>query len=124
MLKTIKRYEMNDNVSLKDLIDNGFINVEPNRLSYYYPLYDDIELFIYFYIDEEGNLSFEDTSMIDVIDDNYGQRYTPFYVSKKPFHFLDIIVFKYNEVMDSLVAKGILKYKIPEEEITRTLKKD
>ena len=44
------------------------------------------------------------------MDDAYGQPYTPFY-DNKPFQFLNIVIMKYNEVMDKLVAGGVLKEK-------------
>ncbi len=129
MLKAIKRYDMSDVVDLKVLINSGFKAVEPSVYCYHCVLYDDIELFVRFYIQDDGSLLFDDYSNVQVIDDNYGQYYTPFYESKKPFHFLNIIIFKYNEAMDSLVLQGVLKPKMIIGELEelppkRTLKKD
>ena len=127
MLKKIKHYEMADNLDVKKLEKLGFISAEDNKYSKCINLYDDIEVFIRFNINEDGTLSFDDYDDVDVIDDNYMQYYTPFYESKKPFHFLDLIVFKYNEVMDNLVLNEILKPKEQEEYLEepmkRTLKK-
>lgn len=119
---------MADNLDIKKLEKLGFINVDDNNYSKCINLYDDIEVFIRFNINEDGTLSFDDYDDVDVIDDNYMQYYTPFYESKKPFHFLDLIVFKYNEVMDNLVLNEILKPKeqeesLEQEQMKRALKK-
>ena len=128
MLKTIKRYDMNDGVTIKNLKDAGFISIDPSKYSYYCPLHNEIELFVCFNINQDGSLVFDDTTTVQVLDDNFGQWYTPFYTSNKPFPFLNIVIFKYNTVMDSLVEKGILKPKVLteglEDSFKRTLKKD
>ena len=128
MLKTIKRYELNDNVTEKDLLAAGFGSIEPNKYYLFKHLYNDIEMFIDVYVNEDGSLYFDDYETIDVIDDSYGQYYTPFYECKKPFQFLEIVIIKYNEAMDMLAEKGIFKPKVVEEvleePIKRTLKKD
>ena len=81
-------------------------------------------------INEDGSLSFDDYYNVDVIDKNYNQYYSPFYESKKPFYFLDVVIYRYNEVMDDLVSKGILKLRIIDRDLEedlpakRMLKKD
>ena len=108
MLKTIKWYEMNDGVDAKALLKHGF-TVEENRYCYWCPLHESIELYIYFNINEDGTLSFDDYKDVNVIDDDYMQYYSPFYESKRSFYYLDLIIFKYNEVMDRLVNEGVLR---------------
>ena len=114
MLKSIKRYELNDGVTIKDLKDSGFLAAEPNKLNYYSPLYNDIDLFVNISLSDDGMLFFDDETMVQVIDDNFGQYYTPFY-NNKPFAFLNFVIYRYNEVMDVLVEKGILKIKVIDE---------
>ena len=127
MLKTVKHYEMADDLEPKTLEKLGFLNFS-NKYSKCINLFEDIELYVNIMVNEDGSLSFEDYENIDVIDDEYGQYYSPFYESRKPFHYLEIIVLRYNEEMDKLVQAGVFK-NIPLEDLEinepmkRTLRK-
>ncbi len=129
MLKHIKRYELTDGLTAEDLESKGFKKFErlssENKITYYNKnscLYNDIEVFVDIIINDDGSLSFDDCENVLVMDDRFGQPYTPFY-DNKLFHFLSYIIFRYNEFMDSLVEDGILKQKTLEEEMTRKLEK-
>lgn len=119
MLKTIKKYELADGITSDVLVNNGFTmfskNQDGQEVMYYNtwaPLHKDVEVFIDIIINPDGTLSFDDYENVLVIDDAYGQPYTPFY-DNKPFQFLSIVIMKYNEVMDKLVTSGVLKEKEP-----------
>ena len=128
MLKTIKRYELSEDVTVEQLESLGFNkfnkDVDGQNVTYYNKcsqLYKDIELFVDIFINEDGTLSFDDCDNVLVIDDNFGQPYTPFYDNKQ-FQFLSVVIYRYNEFMDKLVEEGILKPMILEEEMKRVLK--
>ena len=67
MLKTIKRYELSEDVTVEQLESLGFNkfnkDVDGQSVTYYNKfsqLYKDIELFIDIIINEDGTLSFDD----------------------------------------------------------------
>lgn len=127
MRKGTKRYELNDNVTLENLLNNnfkegGFMKEIPSPKYYYYKrLIDDIELYIEVNINGNEITNFDDINNILVIDDSFCQPYYPFYEGKKEFDFLNKVIKKYNEAMDELVEKGILKEKILKEDNNKKL---
>ena len=62
-------------------------------------LADDISVNIAF---PEDLSEWDDFEYVLVLDENFGQPYTPFYESKEPFMFLLNVIGRYNKFMDSL----------------------
>ena len=124
MREVIKRYELNENINISKLENNRFSRIEPNNkehlLKYLYieELLDDIELQIEIDIDKEGKYLFDDQESILIFDDAFGQPYQAFYNEEKDFPFLNDLIMEYNNSMDILVNKGILK----EKELKKTKK--
>ncbi|MBQ9023629.1 MAG: hypothetical protein IJ105_00235 [Bacilli bacterium] len=117
MKPEIKKYILNDNLTINKLKKNnfkegGFIKEIPSPKYYYYKrLIDDIELHIEISVNNDETFNFDDFDNIIVLDDSFCQPYTPFYESKKGFSFLNKVIIEYNKAMDELVEKGILKEK-------------
>ena len=118
----IKKYDLNDNLTIKKLKKNnfkegGFIKEIPSP-KYYYNRYliDDIELHIEIVINSDNSFTFDDFDNVLVLDENFCQPYFPFYENKKGFPFLNKVIIEYNNAMDELVKKGILKEKKLEKE--------
>jgi len=115
MLNEIKKYKLNNNLTESNLKEVGFrpggwmSSIEEPKLSYTKVLIEDIELHIEVSINNGKVTNFDDYKNIYVIDDNYGQPYTPFYNSNVIFPYLNKVILRYNEEMDKLVSKGILK---------------
>lgn len=126
MLKYIKRYALADDITIDTLILKGF-KLDEKNIAYNtsISLYNDIEVNVDIIINADGTLSFNDLDNVLVFDNRFNQPYTPFYENKL-FHFLEFIIFRYNEFMDSLVEKGILVIQDNELENNpkRTLEKD
>lgn len=122
MKPKIKKYELNDNVTIKKLEKNNFnkggFMKKIKSPKYYYNKYlvDDIELHIEIGINPDKTLSFDDYDNIIVLDDNFCQPYYPFYEEKKGFKFLNKVILEYNNTMDEFVKNGIFKEKILEKE--------
>ena len=122
MKPEIKKYILNDNLTINILKKNnfkegGFIKKIPFPKYYYYKkLIDDIELHIEISVNNDEIFIFNDFDNIIVLDDSFCQPYTPFYESKKGFPFLNKVIIEYNNAMDELVEKGILKEKQFEKE--------
>ena len=122
MKKKIKGYTLSDNMTINKLKKNGFkeddfINKIPTPKYYYNEfLVYDIELHIEIAVNSDGTFNFDDIDNIYVIDDNFGQPYYPFYSDNHEFGFLNKVIFRYNQVMDKFVEKGILKSKELENE--------
>ena len=122
MNKKIKRYTLNDNISINKLKKNGFkeggfIKEIPIPKYFYNEfLVYDIELHIEIAINSDGTFTFDDYNNIYVIDDNFGQPYYPFYSDNHEFEVLNKVITRYNQVMDKFVEKGILKSKELENE--------
>ena len=131
MRKTIKRYELNEDINICKLENNKFKRIEPNNkehlLKYFYEeeLIDDIELQIEIDIDQEGRFIFDDHNRENVLlyDDAFEQPYGAFYNEDRDFPFLNDLIDLYNSTMDSLVEKGILREKVLKKEKTLINKK-
>ena len=115
MLNNIKRYELSDNLTVAELKEVGFKKggwipeISEPKMNYTRVLIDDIELHIEVSVIDGKVSNFDDYNNIYIFDDNYGQAYTPFYDSTSSFPYLDRVISRYNEEMDKLVTKGILK---------------
>ena len=108
----IKRYKLKDGLTHEFLIENGCKEggrfVHPDGIFHIYRnLVDSIELDIAFPADlSEWN----DYDYILVLDDDFGQPYTPFYnyyarmriTGAKPGPYVRKVVTAYNKIMDSL----------------------
>ena len=115
MREKMKRYELANNVDVNTLIksgfrEGGFIKEMPSPKYFYYKyLLNDIELHVEVSVNADGTLFFDDYTSVYVIDDTFGQPYMPFYNEEFDSHYLNKVIIKYNEAMDSLVEKGIFK---------------
>ena len=109
-----KRFILNDNFDIEKLENYGFKSggwlIKTNLPKYYINgvLLNDIEIHLEIVL-KDNKLLFDDQNNVLVIDDNFGQPYTPFYESMYGFVFLNEVIDKYNEFMNNLVNKGILK---------------
>ena len=114
MLKSLKRYELNQNISIDKLKESNFKifdNKGKESNSKYYlkkHLVEDIILQIEIEINKDGTFSFNDINNISVFYKMFGERYYPFYMQIDD-KYLHEIILKYNEKMDELVSNGILK---------------
>ena len=107
----IKHYKLKDGVTHEFLLVNGCkeggVWIDESAVFYISkPLVDEISLNIAF--PKELN-KWNDFDYILVLDEDFGQPYTPFYRyaqtrirGGKPFKFLQMVINKYNKVMDSL----------------------
>lgn len=109
MLESINNYELNDKITLKKLIDNGFVLYD-TKLTKQIPLTDDIILYINIYFTLNNDLIFDETKDISIIDSAHDKPYYPFYENEN-FKYLQIVINNYNFKMDELVSEGILKSK-------------
>lgn len=114
----IKKYELNDNITLDKLskakFEKGgwFSNVSHPKVSFFKILHEDIELHIEIPTSDLNNIQFDEDRNICVFDDEIGQPYYPFYHKTDRTDFINLIINRYNETMDSLVKEGIFKEKI------------
>ena len=108
MLENINRYEINDNVTLKQLIDNGFVFYD-TKLIKKIELTDDINLYISIYYNLNNEFIFDNEKDISVTDfANNNNPYYPFYEDTN-FKYLQIVINSYNFHMEELVKQGIFK---------------
>ena len=124
MREEIKKYELNNNLTIDKLKENGFRAggfmkeiLEP-KFHLYEFLIEDIELHLEIGITPNKKFIFDDFDGVVVIDDCFCQPYTPFYNENQDFRFLNKVIKEYNKTMDSLVDKEILK----EKELKKTKK--
>ena len=134
MIKTVKRYILNDDVTKEKIEafgfrEGGFIKSLP-RPKYFFNghLHGDIEIHIEIVENTDGTFFFDDYYCVYVIDDEFCQPYYPFYAAGKDLddnidpcntyyaegkhlNFLNTVITRYNELMDALVEKGILQEK-------------
>ena len=128
MRKNIKRYELNDNVTLNNFISNnfkegGFMKDVPSPKYYYYQkLLKEIELYIEISVNKDKTINFDDFKNILVLDDSFCQPYYPFYEGEIEFEFLNKVIENYNKAMDEFVEKGIFREKIVKDEKILTKK--
>lgn len=96
----IKDYKLKEKITIDSLIRDGFnYSVDCQYLSKVLTLKGSIVLWIKVYL--------KDFSLIiDVLDDDFGQYYTPFYDYKtngdKVFKYLEEVVKRYNYEMDNM----------------------
>ena len=129
MRTQIKKYVLNKNLTEQILIDNGFKYANDKSDSgiygpvyfYFKTLYDDIELHVEIGINDDGTLSFNDTKNVLVFDDECGQMYHPFYREDVDTPYVNSVIAGYNEAMDYLASKGILKEKTMEDNIDKDI---
>lgn len=120
MNKNIKRYILDPTTSITKLKgclfskNNFMTDSSSTRYSYYKTLIDNIVLQIEIYVNPDQSLMFDDYHSVHVIDDDFWRLYEPFYTEEYDYPFLNEVINKYNQVMDELVKKGILKEKIME----------
>lgn len=110
------KYKLNPDVSTDDLMRNKFKpgswrhgDSNDEWYSKSYGLYDEIDLTVHINMTTKDWDEFEDT---DVIDDDWGQPYSPFYDciynGCEKFDFISRVIEAYYKRMDILVDSGIL----------------
>lgn len=121
-----KEFVINSNVTISKLEEVGFkkggwIN-GVNEPRYYINdnILDEIDIHIEISI-VDNNINFDDLKNVYIIDENFGQPYTPFYESEFGFKFLNNVIDNYNKYMNNLVNKGILQEKIKEKDLVKKL---
>ena len=118
MREIIKKYELSEDVSIYKLEKSGFKRKEPTeedqmlRYSLKKPLLEDINLYLEIQVTGDKRFIFDDQKTVELIDEDFGQPYGSFYNEDKDFPFLNDLIKKYNNTMDELVEKGILKEKV------------
>lgn len=107
----IKRYKLKDGVTHEFLLANGCkeggVWIDESAVFYISkPLVDEVSLNIGF---PDDLSKWNDVYYILVLDEDFGQPYTPFYHyaqtrirGGKPFKFLSRVIAAYNKTMDSL----------------------
>ena len=122
MREIIKQYELNDDISIYKLEKSDFKRKEPTGedqlLRYYYvkPLLEEIYLYIDIKVTGDKRFIFNDKESVELIDEDFGQPYGAFYNEDKDFPFLNDLIKKYNNTMNELVEKEILKEKVMKKE--------
>lgn len=96
----IKKFKLKENISINELLKDGFsYSCDSKYLSKVVPLKQNIIVWL-----KVSLLNY--TLEIEVIDDDFGQYYTPFYKYQdkecKMFNFLKKIIDKYNYEMSRL----------------------
>ena len=113
MREQVKRYELNNDVTIEKLKENGFkdggfmIGLTSPKYHLIKYLVDDIEM----RIEIDATLAFNDSENILILDEDFAQPYRAFYNRELDFPFLNKVITKYNKVMDELVDKGIFHEK-------------
>jgi hypothetical protein len=119
MREVIKRYELDDNLTIKKMDKSEFIRLRETEewptIRYYYSreLCDSIEVQIT--VDPFKHIlhdDFDDTKDIQVYDSFNERLFEPFYDEERDYPFLNDLIKEYNRTMDELVEKGIFKEKI------------
>ena len=101
----INRYKLKDGITIDNLKKIGFSEYdnEGNVLKQNFHLIDEIEVDI---IIPTDLVKFDDFKNIDILDMDFCQPYTPFYEywnkEVTGFKFLEKVIKRYNEVMDSI----------------------
>ena len=109
-------YRLNPSVCKEELIKNHFatgsfrhVNSQDEWYSKWWPLHDEMELTVHINMTTKRWDEFEDT---DVIDDDFGEPYNPFYEcyynGAKKFECVNRVIEAYHKRMDALVDTGIL----------------
>lgn len=113
MNNKVKRYELNDNVTVDMLEKNGFRECgfidAITKPKYYYSQYLSLNVYVQIEIavKNDETLYFDDYISVSVIEDNFGQPYYPFYDKDQDFDYLNSIIDKYNSIMDKFMEGGI-----------------
>ena len=123
MREVVKRYELDDNLTIEKMDKSEFIRIRESeeypviRYTYSKELCDSVEVqimidpFLHILCDD-----FDDMKDI-VIYDSFNERvFEPFYDEERDYPFVNDLIKEYNRTMDSLVKKGIFKEKIIENE--------
>ena len=118
MREIIKRYELDDHLTLEKMDKSEFIRIRESeeypviRYKYSKELCDSVEVqimidpFLHILSDE-----FDDMKNI-LIYDSFNERvFEPFYDEERDYPFVNDLIKEYNRTMDSLVEKGIFKEK-------------
>ena len=97
---TIKNFKLKENISINELLEDGFsYSCDCKYLSKTLPLKESIIVWLKVYL-------LDYTLKIEVLDDDYGQYYTPFYNyqsgKRKTFDFLEKVIDKYNYEINKL----------------------
>lgn len=128
MREVVKRYELDDNLTIEKLDKSEFVRINPSNerptVSYYYSreLCDSVEVQITIYPYEHIlHDEFDDMKDIVVYDTYYKRVFEPFYDEERDYPFVNDLIKEYNRTMDSLVSKGIFKEKKLEEKAKKTL---
>ena len=107
----INRYKLKDGISMDEILtelkerklpqsEGGAFVHKDAYIVFWHTLVDDIEVNIAL---PENLTKWDDFDYVLVLDDSFGQPYTPFYECKdKPFLFLLNVIGHYNKFMDSL----------------------
>ena len=118
MREIIKRYELDDHLTLEKMDKSEFVRLNPTderpTVSYYYSreLCDSVEVQITIYPFEHIlHDEFDETENIVVYDTYYKRIFEPFYDEERDYPFVNDLIKEYNRTMDSLVEKGIFKEK-------------
>jgi len=119
MLPSIKQYKLRPDTTKEDLLKAGFkeggwqTQFKNPKVNYTEKLIDSINLHIEIEIDSV--IHFDCFDNVLVLDDDYCQPYSPFY-TYEPIknRYLNLVVKRYNMVMDEFIKKGVFKYTIEE----------
>lgn len=120
----INKYELDEDVTIEKLVAAGFIavtNGNQTSLVFCRELITDIDLYVEFDITKSQTITFDEEKCVSVIDDEIGQYYSAFY-RRVNSDFVERTTRRYNEVMNSLVNKGILKHKQLEDKQLKKIK--
>ncbi len=118
MREVIKRYELDDNLTMKKMDKSEFIRLRETEewptIRYYYSkeLCDSIEVQIMICPWEHIlHDEFDDKKDIQIYDCFNERIFEPFYDEERDYPFVNDLIKEYNNTMDSLVEKGIFKPK-------------
>ena len=106
----VKRYKLKKNVTWDDICklpriqDGGEYIENTAKKMFWVELFKNIDLCVSF---PENLSTWDDFNFICIIDDDWGQPYTPFYnhlndPGRKPFPCVESVINNYNKFMDEL----------------------
>lgn len=118
MREVVKRYELDDSLTIEKMDKSEFVRLNPTderpAISYYFSkeLCDSVEVQITIYpFDHILHDEFDDMKDI-VIYDTFNERvFDPFYDEERDYPFVNDLIKEYNRAMNDLVSKGIFKEK-------------
>lgn len=96
----IKKFKLKENISINELLEDGFsYSCDCKYLSKILPLKQSIIVWLKVYL-------LDYTLKIEVLDDDFGQYYTPFYEyqsgENKTFDYLEKVIDRYNYKINKL----------------------